>query len=196
MRGEQQHREGSPVMTREMVDDNWILGQQPSPSATHSPLSSPTSYPPTSPLSTSLPPMSPLPHISGSTDQLAHRDITSSPAFPDFTHQLHHSSSSSPHHPAAAAAPACYHRQLEQEQTDMGSEGGTPNLTRRAGQNVTRVANEYASNVVSSQNPEPNMRAEDIRRTMKAAAIQHDVVCLSVCLSICLKWKMWEGVTG
>ena len=143
-------------MTRDMLDENWVLGHQ-------SPL-------PASPLTTSPPlsPMSPLSHSSGSTDQLARRDITSSPALPDTSYQ-NHPTTVTTHHPAMGAVPATQHRLQAAEYTD-GAEGL-----------VTRATNEYSSAVVASLQPGAGGgdRAGDIRKTMKAAAIQHDVVCLS-----------------
>ena len=141
-------------MTRDMLDENWVLGHQ-------SPL-------PASPLTIS-PPMSPLSHSSDSTDQLARRDITSSPALPDISYQ-NHPPTFTTHHPAVGAMPATQHRLQAAEYTD-GAEGV-----------VTRATNEYSSAVVASLQPGAGGggdRVGDVRKTMKAAAIQHDVVCYS-----------------
>ena len=140
-------------MTRDMLDENWVLGQQ----APHLP---------PSPLTVS-PAMSPLSHSSDSTDQLARRDITSSPALPDTSYQ-HHPPTLTTHHSAVGAVPATTQHRQAAEYTD-GPEGL-----------VTRATNEYSSAVVTSQQPGAGGgdRAGDVHRTMKAAAIQHDVVCI------------------
>lgn len=66
-------------MTRDMLDDdNWIMGP-------------PSSHPPTSPLTQSSPAshfnfspqLQPVSHLTGSTEQLAHRHTSGSPALPE-----------------------------------------------------------------------------------------------------------------
>lgn len=141
------------MMSRDMIDDNWVFGEQ------YSSQQSPAS--PLSPLSLTPP-----------HNQFAQRDITNSPALANTTHQQLPLPIASPQYSAMAAAPANQQRFFP-EQTDGSS---TPGITRRTGQAVSKVANEYASTVLSSQNPKVNERGDDIRMTMKASFIQHDVV--------------------
>ena len=73
------------AMTREMIDDeNWVLGTQGTPTSPNQPhpnafINNPSNMPAHN--SGSIPTyQSPGSHLSSSTDQLARREITSSPA--------------------------------------------------------------------------------------------------------------------
>ena len=168
------------VMTEDMIDGNWSIGAPPStepriPNSTH-----PSTYPPPVPLSPigSQPSsQSPIPRLSRSTDQLAQRDDTGSPALPD--HIAHNQPLSGGSRAEAQAQDGAHMHPIRlQAEVYSDDQGGMPGPTRRAGDVVSRVTSNYTNQVLASNLPVGGrVRADgDIQQTMKASKIQHDVV--------------------
>ena len=162
-----------------MLDGNWSIGAPPPP-APHSPsfpFQSSHQPPPPAPFnpSGSQPSnQSPIPHLSRSTDQLAQRDVTGSPALPD---QMDHNRTALA---GSWAEPRTQPVTLQAEiHAEFGPAGEVAGPTRRAGDVVSRVTSNYTNQVLASNLPAAGVRVQveaDIQKTMKASKIQHDVV--------------------
>ena len=167
------------VMTEDMLDGNWSIGAPPPPvpHSTSFPFQSARQPPPPAPLNLAVSQpsnQSPIPHLSRSTDQLAQRDVTGSPALPD---QVDHNRTALAGHRAdPRAQPVTLQAEIH---TEMGQAGEMAGPTRRAGDVVSRVTSNYTNQVLASNLPAAGVRVQveaDIQRTMKASKIQHDVV--------------------
>lgn len=167
-----------------MIDSNWSIGAPPSTMPNPPNSLPPSSLPPPLPVSSpsSLPSsQSPIPRLSGSTDQLARRDITGSPALPDqITRNRPTSAGSRAEAPGQGGAQPI----RLQAEVHTESQAGMPSVSHRAGDIVSRVTSNYTNQVLASHIPAGGgVRAEaDIQTTMKASKIQHDVVSFVECM--------------
>lgn len=175
-------------MTRDMIDDdNWALVGPTSP-----PIKTATSQSPNAFIVPTVTDNTPSSHMSSSTDQLARRDITSSPAMADGVHRLMR--------PSSAGSQSGWSHILQydidthtiaspQQQQQSLPTGGqllhprmaqlqqqeyTPRTARRMGEHIAKTTTQYTETVLSRSTGGGS--TNDMKKTMKAAKIQHDVV--------------------
>ena len=148
-------------MTREMIDDeNWIIGSSPPTSQTI----------PSSQMSQNF-----VSHLSSSSDQLARKDTTGSPAMPEIGTGIRPSSAGSSSPSAQQPSPLFQPMQHPRTQQLQNEQTASPGRKRKLGSFVTRTTNQYTAEVLSSSQGLSGSTV-DIKKTMKASKIQHDVV--------------------
>ena len=206
----------SHSMTPDMVDgDNWGIGSPPrSPTAVSQPLRTmpSTNQSPNAFIQMGGPtargggggggtnPGIVVSHMTSSTDQLARRDASSSPAMSaDIGRHLRPSSagSNSGKRKGEKVHYYYYYYYLASSPNQSGSahllhprtaqlqhEGmnPSPRTARRLGEMVAKTTNQYTESVLSRSAGVESRSSSDIRKTMKASNIQHDVVRMHVCL--------------
>ncbi|XP_011408978.2 PREDICTED: uncharacterized protein LOC105315903, partial [Amphimedon queenslandica] len=116
-------------------------------------------------------------HMTSSTDQLARRDVSSSPAISaDIGRHLRPSSAGS--NSASSPNQSGNAHLLHPRTAQLQHEGmnPSPRTARRLGEMVAKTTNQYTESVLSRSAGGESRSSSDIRKTMKASKIQRDVV--------------------